>query len=99
VKRSPQAFLAGGALAVLSRPRDSTNEEAVCMAKDLAYDMMLEVRGLIRSFGVRTTLDRDLRVGESFDLRGRRWVVSRVDIVEKADFDRRLVAQEVEEAA
>ena len=69
------------------------------MAKDLAYDMMLEVRGLIRSFGVRTTLDRDLRVGESFDLRGRRWVVSRVDTVEKADFDRRLVAQEVEEAA
>ena len=69
------------------------------MAKDLAYDMMLEVRGLIRSFGIRTTLDRDLRVGERFDLRGRRWVVSRVDAVEKADLDRRLVAQEVEEAA
>jgi hypothetical protein len=69
------------------------------MAKDLAYDMMLEVRGLIRSFGVRTTLDRDLRVGESFDLRGRRWVVSRVDTVEKPDLDRRLVAQGVEEAA
>ena len=69
------------------------------MAKDLAYDMMLEVRGLIRSFGVRTTLDRDLRVGESFDLRGRRWMVSKVDAVEKDDLDRRLVAHEVEEAA
>jgi hypothetical protein len=68
------------------------------MAKDLAYDMMLEVRGLMRSFGVRTTLDRELRVGESFDLRGRRWVVSRVDPVQKDDLDRRLVAQEVEEA-
>jgi hypothetical protein len=69
------------------------------MAKDLAYDMMLEVRGLIRSFGVRTTLDRDLHVGERFDLRGRRWVVARVDAVEKDDLDRRLVAREVEDAA
>jgi hypothetical protein len=68
------------------------------MAKDLAYDMMLEVQGLIRSFGVRTTLDRDLRVGESFDLRGRRWVVAKVDTVHKADLDRRLVARELEEA-
>jgi hypothetical protein len=69
------------------------------MAKDLAYDMMLEVQGLIRSFGVRTTLDRDLRVGESFDLHGRHWVVARVDTVHKDDLDRRLVAREVEEAA
>jgi hypothetical protein len=30
---------------------------------------------------------------------GRRWVVSKVDPVEKDDLDRRLVAQEVEEAA
>jgi hypothetical protein len=69
------------------------------MAKALAYDMMLEVRGLIRSFGVRTTLDHDLHVGESFDLRGRRWVVSKVDPVEQDDLDRRLVAREIEEAA
>jgi hypothetical protein len=68
------------------------------MAKDLAYDMMLEVQGLIRSFGVRTTLERDLRVGESFDLRGRRWVVSKVDTVHRDDLDRRLVARELEEA-
>jgi hypothetical protein len=68
------------------------------MAKDLAYDMMLEVQGLIRSIGVRTTLDRELRVGESFDLRGRRWVVSKVDAVQRDDLDRRLVARELEEA-
>jgi hypothetical protein len=68
------------------------------MAKDLAYDMMLEVQGLIRSFGVRTTLDRELHVGESFDLGGRRWMVARVDAVEKDDLDRRLVAREIEEA-
>jgi hypothetical protein len=60
--------------------------------------MMLEVQGLFRSFGVRTSFDRDLRVGETFDLRGRRWVVSRVDAVNREDFDRRLVAQEVDEA-
>jgi hypothetical protein len=68
------------------------------MADDLAYDMMLEVQGLFRSFGVRANFDRDLRVGETFDLRGRRWVVCRVDAVNRDDFDRRLVAQEVEEA-
>jgi hypothetical protein len=68
------------------------------MAKDLAYDMMLEVRGLIRSFGVRTTLDRDLSVGESFDMHGRNWVVAKVDTVHKDDLDRRLVAREVEGA-
>jgi hypothetical protein len=58
----------------------------------------LEVHGVIRSFGVRTTLDRELRVGESFDLRGRRWVVAKVDTVKKDDLDRRLVARELEEA-
>ena len=68
------------------------------MTKDLAYDMMLEVQGLIRSFGVRTTLDRELRVGESFDLGGRRWVVAKVDPVQNDDLDRRLVAREFVEA-
>jgi hypothetical protein len=68
------------------------------MAKDLAYDMMLEVQGLIRSIGVRTRLDRELRVGESFDMRGRHWVVAKVDTVHKAGLDRRLVARELEDA-
>ena len=66
------------------------------MARDLAYDMMLEVQGLIRSLALRTTFDRELRVGETFVLHGREWVVERVAPVSAADFDRRLVAREVE---
>ncbi|MGH3047200.1 MAG: hypothetical protein ACRDNC_09390 [Gaiellaceae bacterium] len=51
---------------------------ALGMTQDLAYDMMLEVQGLIRSVAVRTRLDRELRIGETFSMRGRRWVVSEV---------------------
>jgi hypothetical protein len=65
------------------------------MTQDLAYDMMLEVQGLIRSLAVRTTLDRELRVGETFSLHGRDWVVQRVDAVTEEDLDRRLVAREL----
>jgi hypothetical protein len=65
------------------------------MTQDLAYDMMLEVQGLIRSLAVRTTLDRELRVGERFNLHGRDWVVQRVDAVTEEDLDRRLVAREL----
>jgi hypothetical protein len=66
------------------------------MTQDLAYDMMLEVQGLIRSLAVRTTLDRELRVGETFNLYGRDWVVQRVDVVSKEDLDRRVVARELD---
>ena len=66
------------------------------MAQDLSYDMMLEVQGLIRSLVVRTKLDRDLRLGESFSLGGRRWVVSAVRDVDEEGLDRRLIAREVE---
>jgi hypothetical protein len=59
---------------------------------------MLEVTGVLRSILVRTKLDSDLRVGETFDLRGRRWVVSSVDQIGGEDFDRRAVAREVAEA-
>lgn len=67
------------------------------MGKDLAYDMTLEVRGLIRSLGVRMRLDRELAVGETFHLKGRRWVVAAVRPVQKEDLDRRLIAREVDE--
>jgi hypothetical protein len=67
------------------------------MAHDLSYDMMLEVQGLIRSLAVRTKVDRDLHVGESCSLRGRRWVVSAVRDVDEEGLDRRLIAREVEE--
>ena len=65
------------------------------MTQDLAYDMMLEVQGLIRSFAVRTRLDRELRVGETFSLRGRRWVVSNIQHANREGLDRRLIAREV----
>jgi hypothetical protein len=65
------------------------------MTQNLAYDMMLEVHGLIRSLSVRTSLDRELRVGETFSLRGRDWVVSNVHQANREGLDRRLVAREV----
>ena len=65
------------------------------MSAELTYDLMLEVTGVLRSIPVRTKLDSDLRVGETFDLRGRRWVVSSVDQIGGEDFDRRAVAREV----
>ena len=64
--------------------------------QDLAYDMVLEVQGLIRSLAVRTRLAQELQVGETFSVRGRRWVVSRVDSVSKGGVDRRVIAREVE---
>ena len=68
------------------------------MSAELIYDLMLEVTGVLRSIPVRTKLDSALRVGETFDLRGRRWIVSSVDQIGGEDFDRRAVAREVAEA-
>ncbi len=65
------------------------------MSAELTYDLMLEVTGVLRSIPVRTKLDSNLRVGETFDLRGRRWIVSSVDQIGGEDFDRRAVAREV----
>jgi hypothetical protein len=68
------------------------------MSAELTYDLMLEVTGVLRSIPVRARLDSDLRVGETFDLRVRRWIVSSVDQIGGEDFDRRAVAREVAEA-
>ena len=68
------------------------------MSAELTYDLMLEVTGVLRSIPVRTKLDSNLWVGETFDLRGRRWIVSSVDQIGGEDFDRRAVAREVAEA-
>ena len=68
------------------------------MSAELTYDLMLEVTGVLRSIPVRTKVDSNLRVGETFDLRGRRWIVSSVDQIGGEDFDRRAVAREVAEA-
>jgi hypothetical protein len=68
------------------------------MSVELTYDLMLEVTGVLRSIPVRTKLDSNPRVGETFDLRGRRWIVSSVDQIGGEDFDRRAVAREVADA-
>jgi hypothetical protein len=68
------------------------------MSAELTYDLMLEVKGVLRSITLRTKLDSDLKVGETFDFRGRRWVVSKVDEVWRDDLDRRVVAQQVDDA-
>ena len=65
------------------------------MTQRLAYDMMLEVQGLVRSLAVRTTLHRELRIGETFSMSGRRWVVSDVQVVNRKGVDRRLIASEI----
>jgi hypothetical protein len=71
--------------------------ERLGMKQDLAYDMTLEVQGLFRSIALRTRLDRELSVGETFTIQGRRWVVSRMDRGEAHDLDWRLVARELDE--
>jgi hypothetical protein len=65
---------------------------------ELTYDLMLEVKGVLRSITVRTKLASDLKVGESFDFGGRRWVVSKVNEVWRDDLDRRVVAEQVDDA-
>jgi hypothetical protein len=67
------------------------------MPDELTNDLMPEVKGVIRSIPVRARLVSELSVGEAFELRGRRWVVSSVDRVDRQDLDRRVVAREVDE--
>jgi hypothetical protein len=48
---------------------------------------------------VRINVDRELRVGDRFNLLGRDWIVSTVRAGDKEGLDRRLVAREAIEAA
>lgn len=62
----------GGASRLGCRDPASPDEGGnALMTQDLAYDMMLEAQGLIRSFRVRMSLDRELRIGETFSTLGR----------------------------
>jgi hypothetical protein len=65
------------------------------MPEEFADDVMLEVQGLFRSRMVRMHLDRELRPGETFDLDGRRWIVTRVSPAKSLNVDRRIVAREL----
>jgi hypothetical protein len=64
------------------------------MRRDVAYDMMLEVEGLLRSESVRVTLDHELELGETFQMHGRRWVVAETEALQAKAVDRRLIARE-----
>jgi hypothetical protein len=65
------------------------------MTGEIAYDVMLEARGVFRSQSVRLRLDREMTPGETLDLKGRSWVVTRVDPARSLRIDRRVVAHEV----
>jgi hypothetical protein len=56
---------------------------------------MLEARGVIRSQSVRLRLDREMTPGETLDIKGRSWVVTRIDPARSLRIDRRVVAREV----
>ena len=67
------------------------------MGRELCYDLMLEVEGVMRSQPVRMHLDRELEAGETIDVHGRRWKVTRVGPARSLHVDRRVVAREVVE--
>jgi hypothetical protein len=67
------------------------------MTAGLVYDLMLEVKGILRSVSLRTRLEEELHVGQTFAADGRRWVVVDVAAVDRDDVDRRVVARQVDE--
>jgi hypothetical protein len=69
------------------------------MERDLYYDLMLEVQGVLRSRRLRMSLDRELGVGETLELEGRRWRVVGVHPGRSLHVDRRAVAREILEPA
>jgi hypothetical protein len=50
---------------------------------------------MIRSQSIRLRLDREMTPGETLDLKGRSWVVTRVDPARSLRIDRRVVAREI----
>jgi hypothetical protein len=69
------------------------------MGRELCYDLMLEVEGVMRSRPVRMRLDRELQAGETIDVYGRHWLVTRVGPARSLHVDRRVVARELREPA
>ncbi|HEY7003569.1 MAG TPA: hypothetical protein VH281_04755 [Gaiellaceae bacterium] len=67
------------------------------MGREIHYDLMLEVEGIMRSRSVRMRLDRELEAGETIDLNGRRWQVTRIGPARSLHVDRRVVAREIVE--
>jgi hypothetical protein len=69
------------------------------MGRELCYDLMLEVEGVMRSRPVRMRLARELEAGETIDVDGRRWRVTRISPARSLYVDRRVVAREIVEPA
>lgn len=69
------------------------------MGRDLHYDVMLEVGGVLRSRRVRMRFDRELELGETLEIDGRRWRVVGVHPGRSIYVDRRAVAREIVEPA
>ena len=70
------------------------------MERLLAYDMMLEVEGVLRSQDVRVNLYREILRGETINVHGRDWLVTDVAVaVPNHGLDRRLIAREIVKAA
>jgi hypothetical protein len=68
------------------------------MSDALTYDLMLETVGILRSPDIRVRLERELELGETIDLYGRRWVVTEVQSAQPSvSFDRRAIARELSE--
>jgi hypothetical protein len=79
---------------VFCRP---VGQDARRMGREIHYDLMLEVEGIMRSRSVRMRLDRELEAGETIDLNGRRWQVTRIGPARSLHVDRRVVAREIVE--
>lgn len=78
------------------RSAEASSGRAVGTLSNLR-SVALEAQGLIRSFGVRMSLDRELRIGETFSMTDRRWVVTRVHAASSEGVDRRVIARELVE--
>ena len=70
------------------------------MGNLLAYDMMLEVEGVLRSQNLRVSLDRELETGQTINVHGRDWLVTEAHVAgPNAALDRRVIAREIKRAA
>jgi hypothetical protein len=70
-------------------------EDARRMGRELCYDLMLEVEGVLRSRPLRMRIDRELQRGETIELEGRLWRVEGVRPGRSLHVDRRVIAREI----
>jgi hypothetical protein len=70
------------------------------MSDALRYDLILETTGILRSRDFRVRLDEDLEPGQTIELSGQLWLVTKVAAAKgNVDIDRRAIAHELPEVA